>query len=66
METINLRIPNMKSPHCMMVVSGALKNLPGAALKKVVPGEAEIELSGATRDSVVETIEKAGYPVTNK
>lgn len=56
----------MKSPHCMMVVSGALKNLPGAALKKVVPGEAEIELSGATRDSVVETIEKAGYPVTNK
>lgn len=66
METINLTIPNMKSPHCMMVVSGALKNLSGAALKKVVPGEAEIELSGATKASIVEVIEKAGYTVANK
>lgn len=66
METINLTIPNMKSPHCMMVVSGALKNLSGAAIKKVVPGEAEIELSGATRDLVVDAIEKAGYTVANK
>lgn len=66
METINLRIPNMKSPHCMMVVSGALKNLSGAALKKVVPGEAEIELSGTTKDSVIDIIEKAGYTVSNK
>lgn len=66
METINLTIPNMKSPHCMMVVSGALKNLSGAAIKKVVPGEAEIELSGVTRDLVVDAIEKAGYTVANK
>lgn len=56
----------MKSPHCMMVVSEALKNLSGAALKKVVPGEAEIELSGATKDLVIDTIEKAGYTVSNK
>lgn len=66
METINLTIPNMKSPHCMMVVSGTVKTLDGATLKKVSPGEAEIELSGATKDSVVAAIEKAGYTVANK
>lgn len=66
METIQLTIPNMKSPHCMMVVSGTVKTLAGAAMKKVSPGQAEIELSGATKDSVVQAIEKAGYTVTNK
>lgn len=49
-----------------MVVSGALKTLSGATLKKVVPGEAEIELSGTTKDSVIDIIEKAGYTVSNK
>jgi copper chaperone len=66
METISLTIPNMKSPHCMMVVSGALKSMQGVTIKKMASGSAEIELSGATKASVVETIEKAGYTVTNK
>lgn len=66
METIQLTIPNMKSPHCMMVVSGAVKAIAGATLKKVSPGQAEIELSDATKDSVVQAIEKAGYTITNK
>ena len=66
METIQLTIPTMKSPHCMMVVSGTVKTITGAAMKKVIPGQAEIELSGATKDSVVQAIEKAGYTVTNK
>jgi len=66
METVQLTIPNMKSPHCMMVVSGVLKTIAGASLKKVSPGQAEIELSGSTKDLVVQAIEKAGYTVTNK
>lgn len=66
METINLSIPNMKSPHCMMVVSSTVKAIAGATLKKVTPGQAEIELAGATKDSIVQAIEKAGYTVTNK
>lgn len=66
METVNLVIPNMKSPHCMIVVSNTLKGMTGVSLKKVVPGEAQIELSGATKASVVEAIEKAGYTVVNK
>jgi copper chaperone CopZ len=66
METLNLTIPNMKSPHCMMVVSETLKGMAGVSLKKVAPGQAQIELSGATKVSVVEAIEKAGYTVANK
>lgn len=50
----------------MMVVSSTLKDMTGVSLKKVTAGEAQIELSGATRDLVVEAIEKAGYSVTNK
>ena len=64
METVKLTIPGMKSQHCMMVVSGALKGLEGAQLKKVSPGTAEIELSGATKEAVVAVIERAGYPVS--
>ncbi|MBX2962095.1 MAG: heavy-metal-associated domain-containing protein [Cyclobacteriaceae bacterium] len=66
METITLTIPNMKSPHCMMVVSSTLKDMTGVSLKKVTPGEAQIELSGATKVSVLDAIEKAGYTVANK
>ena len=66
METIQLTIPNMKSPHCMMVVSGAVKIIEGATMKKVSPGQAEIELTSATKAVVVQAIEKAGYTITNK
>ncbi len=66
MESITLRIPNMKSQHCMMVVKTTLQNQAGVSLSKIAPGEVEIELSGATKASVVEAIEKAGYPVANK
>ena len=65
METINLIIPSMKSPHCIMAVSSAVKSMEGAMLKKVTPGEAEIELSGSTKASKVDAIEKAGYTVAN-
>lgn len=66
METINLTIPNMKSAHCMMSVRGTLNNLEGTTIKKMESGEVEIELSGATKASVVDAIEKAGYLVANK
>ena len=66
METIQLTIPNMKSPHCMMAVSGAVKTIEGATMKKVSPGQAEIELTNATKAAVVLAIEKAGYTITNK
>jgi copper chaperone CopZ len=65
METINLTIPNMKSPHCQVTVTNTVKAL-GGNVKSVSPTKAEIELSaGLTRDAVVQAIQKAGYNVVN-
>jgi copper chaperone CopZ len=66
METINLRIPTMKSAHCMMTVTGAIKKVGGATIKSIAPGEVEMELSGIQKASIVEAVEKAGYLVANK
>lgn len=50
----------------MMVVKSTLQDMARVSLKNIAPGKAEIELSGVTKASVVEAIEKAGYTVTNK
>lgn len=65
METINLTIPNMKSPHCQMTVTNTVSAL-GGKIKSIAPTKAEIELTGAiTRETVIHAIEKAGYQVIN-
>jgi len=65
METINLTIPNMKSPHCQMTVTNAVKAL-GGNVKSVSPTKVEIELgTGLTKDAVIQAIQKAGYNVAN-
>lgn len=55
----------MKSQHCMMVVTSTVKSIEGAQLKKVASGIAEIELATASKKSVIEAIEKAGYAVNS-
>ena len=63
METINLTIPNMKSPHCQMTVTNAVKAV-GGNVKSISPTKAEIELGeNLTKKELVEAIEKAGYKV---
>ena len=65
METINLTISNMKSPHCQMTVTNAVKAI-GGNVKSVMPTKAEIELNnGLTKDAVIQAIQKAGYNVVN-
>jgi copper chaperone CopZ len=65
METINLTIPNMKSPHCQMTVTNTVKGI-GGSVKSVAPTKAEIELTnGLTKEAVVSAIQKAGYNVVN-
>jgi copper chaperone CopZ len=65
METINLTIPNMKSPHCQMTVTNTVKAV-GGTVKSVSPAKAEIELAnGLTKETVVQAIQKAGYNVVN-
>lgn len=63
METIQLTIPNMKSPHCQMTVAQKVKDL-GASVKSIAPTKAEIELTnGVSPNAVVKAIESAGYRV---
>ena len=65
METINLTIPNMKSPHCQMTVTNTVKAI-GGNVKSVASTKAEIELpNGLSKDAVVSAIQKAGYNVVN-
>ena len=65
METINLTIPNMKSPHCQMTVTNTVKAI-GGSVKSIASTKAEIELnSGLTKDAVVLAIQKAGYNVVS-
>lgn len=66
METINLTIPNMKSPHCQMTVTNTVRAM-GAKVKSVSPAKAEIELAnGLTKDAVILAIQGAGYTVVNE
>ena len=63
METISLNIPNMKSAHCQMTVTNAVKDL-GASVKSIAAAHAEIEIGeGITREDVINAIQKAGYKV---
>ena len=65
METISLTIPNMKSSHCQMTVTSAVKAI-GGEVKSMAPTKAEIELAnGVTRDAVLQAIHNAGYNVVN-
>jgi copper chaperone CopZ len=65
METINLTIPSMKSPHCQMTVTNTVKAI-GGNVKSISPTKAEIELSKElTKDAVIQSIQKAGYNVVN-
>ncbi len=53
----------MKSGHCQMTVTNAVKNL-GASVKSIAPAHAEIELAeGTTKEDVINAIQKAGYKV---
>lgn len=65
METINLNIPNMKSPHCQMTVTNTVKAI-GGNVKTIARTKAEIELTnGLTREAVVSAIQKARYNVVS-
>jgi copper chaperone CopZ len=66
METVTLKIPNMKSYHCQTTVTNTVKNM-GAMMRSIAPTKAEIELTnGLTREAVIQAIEKAGYLLENK
>jgi hypothetical protein len=45
-----------------MTVTNTVKSL-GGHVKSISPGKAEIELNNATKDTVIQAIQKAGYNV---
>lgn len=65
METINLKILNMKSAHCQMAVRQAVKNV-GGEVTSVAPTQASIKLmNGITKEAVIKAIELAGYKIND-
>jgi copper chaperone CopZ len=63
METIKLIIPDMKSPHCQMTVSNAIKSA-GGNVRSVSTQQAELLLpKHIAKEAVVDAIKKAGYQV---
>lgn len=67
METIKLSVPDMKSPHCMMTVRNAIRNLNGAEIVNISPGYCEVNISGTiTQQHVVDVVTRAGYNVDTK
>lgn len=64
METVTMVIPGMKSSHCQMTVSNAVKSQ-GGKIKAISPGFVEVTLDNEiSRDAVIGAVEKAGYKVT--
>lgn len=58
METIDLTIPTMKSPHCQLTVRNAVTNS-GAKVKSIYPSRLIVEVSdGIDRGAVIGAIEK--------
>ena len=63
MSNISLTIPNMKSPHCQMTVTGAVQQV-GARVKSIAPTRVEIETNDLSTREIIKAIENAGYRVT--
>ena len=64
MERINLTIPMMKSSHCQLTVTEALKAI-GARVSAIAPTKAEIEFENTlTADIIKAAIENAGYKIS--
>jgi copper chaperone CopZ len=58
METINLTIPNMKSPHCQMTVTNAISAI-GGKVKSISPIKAEIQFgSEITKAQVIQAFKQ--------
>lgn len=61
-----MNIPNMKSPHCQLTVTGIVEAA-GATIRQISPAKAEIELSnGTTKEALIAAIEKGGYNVQSQ
>ncbi len=66
MKNIELSIPSMQSAHCQARVNGAIKDIDGMKVEKLEAGKLSVSVeSDEVKETLVETIEKAGYKVAN-
>ena len=65
MQTITLSISGMTCGHCVRSVGAALDGVPGAEVRHVGVGSAELTLGPATEpDAVLAAVREAGYDAT--
>jgi copper chaperone CopZ len=65
MSQVTLHIDGMSCGHCLNAVNRALSGVPGAAVRSVQIGRAEVEVaSGAVTEALVAAVEQAGYRAT--
>lgn len=65
MKGVTLHIDGMSCGHCLNAVNQALAGVPGATIRTVRIGRAEVDLAddGPGSDALVTAIEEAGYAV---
>ncbi len=67
MKSVTMHIDGMSCGHCLNAVNQALAAVPGAVIRSVRIGRAEVELpdAGASADDLVTAVETAGYNVSH-
>lgn len=64
MKNIELSIPGMQSAHCQARVNGAIAAIEGIKVEKLEAGKLSVAVENdEVKETLVETIEKAGYKV---
>lgn len=65
MSKVTLQIDGMSCSHCLNAVNQALAGVPGASVRSVQIGRAEVEVpEGTGSDPLVTAVEEAGYNVS--
>ena len=65
MKSVTLQIEGMTCGHCLNAVNQALHGVPGAEVKTVQMGRAEVEVPGQPAvDALIAAVAEAGYRAT--
>lgn len=67
MRAVTLHIDGMSCGHCLNAVSQAIAAVPGATLRSLTIGRAEVEVAERQpgSDDLVTAVEEAGYSVSH-
>jgi copper chaperone len=62
-QTVAVEISGMSCGHCVAAVAGALRDVPGVTVQRIVVGSASVSIDpgAATVETVIGAIRDAGY-----